>query len=470
MEVVKRNMYSIICGIVAIIAVVLVFYPLGGWFETLQGKLNESASDYSSINSLLGKEHTAPDVDINNAEQRKLGKFPTPKVIQAGEAAVQKVQDQSLKLLQAAMKMNEKAPLVPGALPRPETAAMLSQFRIAYYQKFNEFKQKLNATMAPLEEDVQKRMQQLQEEMNQNAGFAAGDFARNDMEFEPQQREMTIPRDMAKENAMRGSIYIGAEPGGSGVGGGGSAQGELRELFALRSFDVHHPGIPTPSQYGLTEPNIVDVWSAQLGLWVQEEVIDAIAKTNANAQGVPNATIKRLIEIKVPKEYVTSKGRLALSDPTSGIAIRQDPNQFMMNPGMADPAAADAGAVVEDPNKPPKDPKASATGRICNPLYDVIHFTVLVDIDATRFRDFMANLVSNRHITVLSADMEGVDRNIEMQSLFVYGDKPVVRLRLTCEALMFRAWTLPLMPEEVKKALNITPPAGADGTTPVAMP
>ena len=88
MEVVKRNMYSILCGIVAIIAVVLVFYPLGGGFESLQGKLNESASDCSSINSLLGKEHTAPDVDINNAEQRKLGKFPTPKVIQAGEAAV----------------------------------------------------------------------------------------------------------------------------------------------------------------------------------------------------------------------------------------------------------------------------------------------------------------------------------------------------------------------------------------------
>jgi hypothetical protein len=470
MEVVKRNMYSIICGVVAIIAVVLVFYPLGGWFEDLQGKLDTSEADYSSINSLLSKEHTAPDVDIDNAEQRKLGRFPTPKVIQAGEAAVQRVQDQSLKLLQRAMEMNRKAPLVTGALPRPSTNAILSQFRIEYYRKFDEFKQRLNATIPPLEEDVQKRVQQLQEEMNQNAGFVGGEFARNDMEFERQQRELTIPREMASEKAMRGSIYISPNPGGTGLGGGAGAQGELRELFALASFDVHHPGIPTPSQYGLTEPNIVDVWSAQLSLWIQEEIVDAIVKTNGNAQGVPSAVVKRLLEVKVPKEYVTKEGRLALSDPTSGIAIRQDANQFM-NPGMVDPAAEDAGmATVEDPNKPPKDPKASATGRVCNTLYDVLHFTVLVDIDAARFREFMAHLVSNRHITILSVDMEGVDRDVELQSWFVYGDQPVVRLKLTCEALMFREWTLPLMPEDVKKALKITPPGAEDGTMPLAMP
>src|SRR5688500_18415940 len=112
MEDVKRNLYSIICGSVAIIAVVLVFYPLGGMFEELQTKVNESGNDYTTIRSLLSKEHAAPDVDLEKAEQRKLTVFPTQKVIHAGEAAVTKVQEQSLKLLQEAMQMNLKHPLV----------------------------------------------------------------------------------------------------------------------------------------------------------------------------------------------------------------------------------------------------------------------------------------------------------------------------------------------------------------------
>lgn len=458
MEVVKRNLYSIICGVIAIIAVVLAFFPLGGMFEDLQADLNESKGDYSSINSLLAKEHTAPDVDIDNAEQRKLGRFPTPKVIAAGEAAVQKVQEQSLQLLQAAMQMNRKAPLVPSVLPAPQSGAARSDFKYEYYTKLHDFVKQMNATRAPTEEQVELRREAVLNEMQQNAGFG-NEFARNDLNLEVQMKELTIPDEMAREAAARGSIYVSAEPGG-GTGGGGLA-GEALELNGLKSFDVHHPGIPTPSQNAL--PTIVDVWAAQLGIWVQEDIVDAIVKTNGNAQGVTNSVVKRLHEIKVPKEYVTKMGRIPLTDE-SGVSMRLDQRQQQ---------AAEPDAVpmdLGDPNKPPKDGKQSATGRIGNDLYDVLHFSLVVDLDATRFREFMANLVSNRHITILSVDLEGVDRDREFQNLYIiYGDQPVVRMRLTCEALMFREWTLPLMPKEVQKLLNIQEP-GETGMDPLAMP
>ena len=455
MEVVKRNIYSIICGVFAIIAVVLVFYPLGGWFEDLQAKLNESGTDYTTARSLLSKEHTAPSVDIENAEQRKMDRFPTPKVIQAGEAAVTKVQDQSLALLAEAMKMNQKDPLVPTALPVQRNGAAFSDFKIEYYGRLRDFVRRLNAINAPTQEDVERRIEAFRRENQQTVG---GDFGRGDFEADMQMREMTIPDEMAKERAERGSIYVSADVGGTGAGG---LSGDTPELSGLRSFDVHHPGIPTPSQQG--HPTIVDVWAAQLGLWVQHDIVDAIVATNGTNPGIANSVVKRLIEIKVPKEYVTKLGRVALTDSTTG-ASRYDPN--------AAPAADGSAPVeaVEDPSKPPKDPKQSATGRISNPLYDVVHFTVTVDADATRFREFMAKLVSNRHITILAVDLEGVDRDTEFQALYLYGDKPVVRVRLTCEALMFRKWTLPLMPEPVKKMLNITPPVEGGMPETVATP
>src|SRR5688500_7824848 len=216
MEVVKRNLYSIICGVVAIIAVVLVFYPLGGMFEGLQTKLDESEGDYTSINSLLGKQHTAPDVDLYNAEQRTLDRFPTPKVIQAGEAAVTKVREQSLKLLEQAMQMNRKAPLVPEALPAPQGAAF-SNFKIAYYRKLHDLRQRLNAVSAPTEEDVTRRIEMLSREFQQNAGLG-NDLARADFDAEIEMKKITIPDEMARERAAQGTIYVSAEAGG-GSGG-----------------------------------------------------------------------------------------------------------------------------------------------------------------------------------------------------------------------------------------------------------
>jgi hypothetical protein len=466
MEVVKRNLYSIICGVVAIIAVVLVFYPLGGMFDGLQTRLDESEGDFSSINSLLSKEHTAPDVDLYNAEQRTLDRFPTPKVIQAGEAAVTKVREQSLKLLEQAMQMNKKDPLVREALPAPQGAA-LSNFKIAYYTRLHDLRKRLNPVSAPIEDDINRRLEALRNEMQQNAG-AAGDLGRADFDMELQMKEITIPDEMARERASQGTVYVSPEAGGSGGGGGAAGvSGEAPELLGLKSFDVHHPGVPTPSQ--LASPTTVDVWAAQLGLWIQEDVVEAIATTNGDARGVQNAVIKRLHEIKVPKEYITKMGRVALTD-SSGLAIRTEGygggGVVMEDPSMVQ---AEEGAIPEDPNKPPKDPRASATGRVCNPLYDVVHFHVVVDADAARFREFMARLVSNRHITILAVDLEGVDRDREFQFYYVYGDKPVVRVKLTCEALLFREWTVPLMPEFVKKALKVEPPAGTGAPDPLAL-
>ena len=55
MELVKKNIVSVICGVVAILAIVASFFPLGGYVEDLQASLNKSKTDYSSLETLRTK-------------------------------------------------------------------------------------------------------------------------------------------------------------------------------------------------------------------------------------------------------------------------------------------------------------------------------------------------------------------------------------------------------------------------------
>ena len=56
MELVKKNIVSVVCGVVAIAAIVASFFPLGGYVEELQGALNKSKTDYSSLDTLRNRE------------------------------------------------------------------------------------------------------------------------------------------------------------------------------------------------------------------------------------------------------------------------------------------------------------------------------------------------------------------------------------------------------------------------------
>jgi hypothetical protein len=90
-------------------------------------------------------------------------------------------------------------------------------------------------------------------------------------------------------------------------------------------------------------------------------------------------------------------------------------------------------------------------------------------VDARQCRSFIDNLIKRRFITVLGVDAIGVDREVASRVAgYLYGDDPVVRLVVTCEAVFFRDWTTPLMPDIIKRlpGVAILPPLtpGASGT------
>src|SRR5258706_13385913 len=118
MDVIKKNMWSIVCGVVAVLAVVSTFYPLNGKFDELNQKLQSSVADQRKLKQLNDLNPNMPVIDPKTSEVKKLNQFPTEKIIAKGREVVGKVHSESQKLQTRPLAMNERKPLVDTALPK----------------------------------------------------------------------------------------------------------------------------------------------------------------------------------------------------------------------------------------------------------------------------------------------------------------------------------------------------------------
>jgi hypothetical protein len=438
MDVIKKNVVSISCGVVTLLAIVAVFlWPMPSWFNGLQAKLEASKSDHDAIKSLIRQSFTKPNLDPSKSEPDALGQFPNAPTIQAGIAIVDKLKEQTAAMEKLAVAMNQRRLLVPGALPNKRGTAW-SDFKLEYYRKLNDLKRDMNAVTAPTQEEVAVEAERLKVEDYDKRIQKVGGTEPNRPEVEAlyQAHLLRLPDEMRKERAKLFTVFLSDN----------------------KTMDCC-PGIMPPLESGEYPTDAAAVWATQLTLWIQEDVVQAIAETN---QKIPNATVetaivKRLVTWDIPKLYITKKGEVALVEgqatPQSGGGRFVRPAYVPQRPG-ATPAAPE-GTPEEEAAPSTKVFSTSPTGRVCNSLYDVMHFTVVVDADAQKFRDFMAKLTDNRFITILSVDIVGVDRDREQWRGFLYGPNPVVRLRLNCEAVFLRSWTKKLMPPAVQKLLGI---------------
>jgi hypothetical protein len=200
---------------------------------------------------------------------------------------------------------------------------------------------------------------------------------------------------------------------------------------------------------GQREPVPTDIWIAQLTLWIQEDVARAIAAANADAKNILDAPVKHLIKLTIPMTPTPYFG-IVLATPGS--------------PTATPPVPATGGDVTVLP----KRFDASPTGRISNQMYDVVQFSLVVNVDASQIGKFIRALSKDRLIDVYNVNFSSVDLAEARQGGYIYGTAPVVRLTLSCEALFMREWTVPLMPHEVQALLNITTapatPAGAQAS------
>ncbi len=91
MDIIKKNMLSLICALVAILAIVAVeVWPLPGHYDAIAKDLEKRKGDLQNYESLAQKQRKLPLLDPSKTEADPLPGFPTQEMIEQGK----KIQEQ----------------------------------------------------------------------------------------------------------------------------------------------------------------------------------------------------------------------------------------------------------------------------------------------------------------------------------------------------------------------------------------
>ena len=369
MDMVKKNIVSIILGVVALVAVIAVYYPIGGYYEQLKKDGEARKAVYTSVKGLIDQPRHLPILDPDSAEPKPLDVYPVRSVIDAGQKLTTAVATSSKGLFDEVVKINEHRLLLPGSLPAPNPVTGIN-FITAYQRRVNPpqvpparpedragslQQEVLRAGTPPNPTDITTAIADLKarisaERLVWDKGVAINQDAVNQ---EIASQVAALPEAMRQSAAANCLIYINPD-----------------------SINVN------PTIVGTSSPDPVNIWNAQSQLWVQEDICLAIRALNSQPvktvdgkteppSDVRTAPVKHLFRLEVPPMF-----------GSSGLA------------GMppAPPPAADGSA--------PNNYAVSPTGRIANPLYDVMPFRLTVNIETTKIPALLAELTRNRLITV----------------------------------------------------------------------
>lgn len=423
MEIVKKHILSVICGVIALVALVLAFWPLGSMKETAQTELDKRASRYQQLQTLRTKQRHLPVLDISTSEAPLLPGFPSDSAIKKAEQLAEKLRSEKNAVIAAAEAMNQREPLVPQSLPNAVQNTAF-EFKERYLKTIAAFPKFMAGGQPPVAADIDAAKVSLWETQYkpkiivQNGVLDPISEADQKKAFD--RAVLDLPEKEKYQRAEQIKVYLGPE--------------------AIQASS----GITTA---GGQAPSRKSIWYAQLTLWVQTDIANAIATANAKAASVVSAPVKQWISLRVDP-YRREGAAVAAGGGMGGMGgfggFPGGPGGFGAPPA---PAAAatpgSTGALKFD---------LSPTGRVCNPLYDVVPFNLVVDVQATQVAAFLQELGRNRLIATTSVNMVPLNGNIMLASPnnFVYGPDPVVRVTIAAESLYLRSWTEKLMPEEVK--------------------
>jgi hypothetical protein len=440
MEIVKKNLVSIICGVVALAAIVAVFvYPLGGFYTELKEKAQERASVQGKVNSLLNKSRGFPNFDPNETTTASLNKFPSKAVINAATEAQKGVTGNADKMVNTALQLNERGHglVLPNSLPSPISQPIAIKFRRTLQDALDHLRtEELLAGIPPTSEEFNNRADVIWKSMQKDIVMVDGQATNLDQVMARyQDRINKLPEEMKKEMATKNKMYI--DP-----------------------INVMRVSASLPADGN--SPSREAIWWSQVAFWVTRDVADAIKETNAHSTNVTDSPVKNLIALTVPEDFF----------PPGVASMAGGANNALSGRTAIDPNASPDGTTpsptggLPDPTQPlPDGSTQSPTKRVSNNLFDVVQFKMTLDIEADKVPLFLATLATNRFITVTRMEMNPVDSQLKQIQGYVYGPKPVVTLDLDCEELFMRQWTLKYMPVSIRKALQI-PDAlpGAGGT------
>lgn len=416
--------------IAALLVPAMVYFAMGMMASKhgeFQAQVASDASDFKST----GITYKVPSL-LPNKPGLEWTYAPNEAATTRFNAALNQQQASAAGVVAEAVKYNkgDRAPLVAGVFPNPPAndLAKAKQFwRVLVGDGQNALLSMINAK-PPIASDY--LAQRLTEHRNNFLQREQGtDATPNGIERLSEEKRKALEDGMFAE---RISAYV--------------QWGQKLSVYAGPSI------FNLPPVVEANTPSPLELWDWQVQLWTMQDVMRAVADTNASAK-----------DIGVTKSVVKRIERLTVDSVLPGA---QQGGAFV------DPAAAPAAPAADGAY----DYSASITGRTRSGLFDVVTARlscVVATKDLPRFFDAISRA---NMMTVTGVNLKKVDLAADLRDGYYYGADGVTRVDMTIEALWLREWTRELMPKEVKVALGLEAPdasmpgidggAGAPGGSP----
>lgn len=399
MQFVKMHLISLICGVLAIAFVAV------GVMGMTQTQVVEAMKKRAEAAGEIKQLQASPQNKETIAAEQRRGELFKAEFEQT---------------LEEANRINKRALLMGGVFPKPESEAARFEFKKAYATARARLPLKLMGGDPPGEREYAEEQQNIAEMLAAEGG---GD---------------TPPVAGRGTGAVVATDARGSR--GAAVGSGPSTDPKLDPRIrarvararSIRMYVSDAAFDTSPIVAATTAPEPIEMWFAQMQLWAQTDIVDAIAAFNNDAVAnisetepyVEHSPVKRLERLKV-WGYMTKNGPVQFSGSTDSTDLR-----------------------------------LSFTDKQSDEQFDTVRITLTVIIDQREVLRFIDRLLRQNFYNVIHMEYGMVDRLSAELDGYAYGTAPVVRLTLDLEAYYARKAYVEMMPPEVQALLGIAGPQG----------
>jgi len=301
-----------------------------------------------------------------------------------------------------------RKPLMEGVLPEPASFADAMTFRLRYKEEFKKLTRRLRASGKPTEEDRQLAADNIRRIMQSSEEGETPDHLRTGSES----GEPGVPKKAAKlEDVLRES-----------------AQARAAERVALGAYMyVDETAFGQASMAARTEtPTAVDIWIAQMSLWIQQDIAAALARCNEERA----AELKKAghdDQLWVAYMPVKRVVYLSIADQLGKFGERSGPDV-------------------------PK--RGSFTGLVNDDKRFIVPIELKVIVEEASINKLLGHLCSVGFYTPIAVAQKAVPPDPLYENGYVYGEAPIVELTIDLEGYYFRAVFEQWIPKSLKQVLK----------------
>lgn len=278
----KKHWLSLSCAAVAVVAVVLAFWPLSSLKAELSGELNSRTKVFDTLKGLQSKQRKLPALDVNKPAQAPLAGFPGDQIITWGKQKLADLHREAQETINAAIKLDQEDLLLPKSLPTPGDNEKFTFRRIYPEAVRNNLPKLAESGIPPTEREINAAQDALWREQYQPRVLIVNgkpvQAIEEQLRSAYQAESLEVPQRLGLQRAQQIKVYM-------------------------------DPGVFQPSDAIKPDaiPAATGIWNAQYRYWVQQKVAEAIAGANASAKNVLDAPLKRVLNLSIDSNPIGSK-------------------------------------------------------------------------------------------------------------------------------------------------------------------